>query len=275
MAKTFSSTRPPIEEESVELASGLFLAGQTLEPPRFHKVNWRDGRRFSAADDPDRTREPWAAPDFTLRDGTIQQANLSLEELQLPKNKPPQSFARIVHNVLSEEDCAALIHAVNIKGFTPALLNVGGGMQMLQPLHRDGFRVIVDSEPLTAWLLDVLRPYLPETIRNAGMKQLHSLNERCRILCYTPGQQFVQHCDARFRHPRTHASSYVTIQLYLHDVPVENGGATTFLFNRDANVPCQPRAGSALIFTQDLLHEGSQLSAGLKYTLRTEAMYTA
>lgn len=49
----------------------------------------------------------------------------------------------------------------------------------------------------------------------------------------------------------------------------------TFHFTkpRHSPIPCQPKAGSVLIFTQDLPHEGSMLQAGIKYTMRTEAMY--
>jgi hypothetical protein len=51
-----------------------------------------------------------------------------------------------------------------------------------------------------------------------------------------------------------------------------NGGATTFI-NPKGNIPCQPKAGSVLLFTQNLLHEGSHLGGGLKYTLRSEVMF--
>eukprot|EP00971_Amphidinium_carterae_P155535 3084401-Amphidinium_carterae.2 len=44
--------------------------------------------------------------------------------------------------------------------------------------------------------------------------------------------------------------SKVTVQLYLHDVPASAGGATTFLCGKQ-QVPCQPSAGCALLFTQD------------------------
>ena len=59
-------------------------------------------------------------------------------------------------------------------------------------------------------------------------------------------------------------------------MPAANGGATTFLDDEQSSegaVPCQPRAGSVLLFSQDLLHEGSRVNRGLKYTFRTEAMY--
>merc|ERR1712039_875960 len=148
--------------------------------------------------------------------------------------------------------------------------NVGGGYQRLLPSARDGHRVIVDCPQLSSWLLEVIRPYLPDELPDDG--RLVDLNERCRVLCYTPGQEFPEHTDGRFRKP-TGEYSRVTLQLYLHDVPAENGGATTFLWDR-GQLPCQPSGGSVLLFTQDLLHEGSLVKAGLKYTLRTEAMYS-
>lgn len=268
---TFNSTKPPSAAQCAELAADMALAGQPLEVPTFHHVNWKVGQYFKASQDPDRTCEAWTPPSFTQRNPMLQHERMSVDEIVLPCKPADSSFARIVRGALDEEDCAELIRAVNVKGFTPALLNVGRGMQQLRPDCRDGFRVIVDSPPLTAWLLEVLRPYLPGTMRGC---KLHSLNERCRFLCYTPGQEFSEHFDACFTHPSTGASSYVTVQLYLHDVPQDSGGATTFLFDGPSGqVQCQPGAGSVLIFSQDLLHEGSLLKSGLKYTFRTEAMY--
>lgn len=274
--ETFSSTRPPTHEQGCALAEGMFLAGQPLKPPAFHHVSWKVGQRFKPSADPDRARDVWHPPAFVWRDPAIQHSNISVEELSLPWKPDDHSFARVLRGVLNEKDCAELIDAVNAKGFTPALLNVGGGVQQLMPHFRDGFRVIVDNVPLATWLLEVLRPYLPAAM--ADDVRLESLNERCRFLCYTPGQEFGQHYDACFVHPSTKARSLVTVQLYLHDVPLENGGATTFLFGQKShgrfpNISCQPGAGSVLLFSQDLLHEGSLVKSGLKYTFRTEAMY--
>lgn len=271
----FSSLAPPTSEQGRELAESMpKLAGMTLQPPRFHPTEWLLGQSFSAADDPDRTREPWPAPAFIeSRDPTSQRAKTSVQELHVPvgEGMGPDSFARVVFGVLEEEDCAQLISRVNSKGFTPALINVGGGYQRLITHARDGHRVIVDCPELSTWLLEVLRPYLPEKF--ASGETLLDFNERCRVLCYTPGQSFPEHHDGCFRKP-TGERSMVTVQVYLHDVPAEKGGATTFLW-RGSNVPCNPMRGSVLLFTQDLLHEGSLLKSGLKYTLRTEAMYRA
>jgi len=245
------------------------LAGQSLEAPSFYNTGWQANQRFTAKDDPDRTLLPWTPPKFLgFRDPAMQET--VVEELIGPN---PESFARVVRNVLNEEDCAALIKSVNEKGFTPALLNMGGGNQQLVPAARDGHRVIVDCPRLTHWLLQVLLPFLPMELADGS--RLVELNERCRFLCYTPGQQFPAHCDGCFEreegHPNAGDFSFVTVQLYLHDVPVAHGGATTFLL--PGKPKHQPESGSVLLFSQDLMHEGCLVEEGVKYTLRTEAMY--
>lgn len=260
------------------LAQGLSLAGLPLQPPHLHHTGWKDFQIFSAEDDPDRVREPWKAPAFA-QDHTAAEANTKLtriDEMKLPRYlcAGPNSFARIVHGVLDEAQCQELIAAVNAKGFTPALLNVGGGYQQLKTRSRDGHRVIVDSPELAGWLVAVLAPHLPVKV---GAWKLVDLNERFRFLCYTPGQHFPAHLDGEFERPQDHqtagAKSKVTVQIYLHDVPPAYGGATTFFPGTDEALACRPRAGSALLFTQDLEHEGSLVCSGLKYTVRTEAMY--
>ena len=58
-------------------------------------------------------------------------------------------------------------------------------------------------------------------------------------------------------------------------MPAEFGGATKFIDEGrpGEDLGHQPEAGSVLIFTQNLLHEGSRVHQGIKYTVRTEAMY--
>eukprot|EP00729_Bicosta_minor_P013559 gene13559-20190_t len=273
----------------------LELNGALLVPPTMHVLDppWEEGQKFNVSDDPDRTvSHAWIPPDFIGKVGANEQGKrTTVDELPVLEAaggvaSSGGTWAKVVHRVLEEEHCAALIDSVNVKGFTPALLNIGRGEQKLLPSIRDGHRVIVDSPELSAWLFQVLQPYIPPVLENGS--RLVGLNERCRFLCYTPGQEFAVHTDGKYTrsHPNPRAGdySYVTLQLYLHDVPVENGGATTFYPNtgedfyrspsRHSPIPCQPKAGSVLIFTQDLPHEGSMLQAGIKYTMRTEAMYS-
>jgi hypothetical protein len=226
---------------------------------------------------------PWQIPSF------LTTANVSLRattghRVLLPPGvadrmaMPIQNFARMVHGVLDPSECAALIASVNEKGFSPALTNYGDGCQVYDPRYRSSGRCIVDSVDLARHLFHILRPHLPPVFY-AGTRaeiRVHELNERMRVLCYSPGDKFHPHCDGCYYRPETHPSagskSVVTVQLYLNDLPEENGGATTFI-GRDRRVPCQPTAGSALIFTQNLYHEGSELTRGFKYVIRTEAMY--
>jgi len=270
-----NSTKPPSEEYAEELARRMpKLAGRPLERPRFHETSWRVGQRFTAVEDPDRTQVPWAPPDFALQGsaGAAPRERVTAEELALPTG----GFARVVRGVLCAEECAELLARVNAKGFTPALVNVGRDTQEFMPDYRDGHRVIVDSPEVAARLFEALRPHLPDQLPNGS--RLVELNERLRFLCYTPGQSFDEHYDGCYRrplgHPRMGDRSYVTVQVYLHDVPEVCGGATTFHPGRASAVAYQPEAGSALLFSQDLLHEGSLVKAGIKYTLRTEAMYS-
>ena len=294
------------------------LAGAPLAPPRMHPQDWKPLQQFREASDPDRMAEPWDPPKFVAsKDPVSQRPRTTVEELALPARCSRgggfpglQSFAKVIHGVLEPEECLSLLECVNAKGFTPALVNIGGGTQIFDPGYRDSSRCVVDNPELTAYLLGVIRPHLPETIRvgegdkdvrdaegglknSAAVMRLLDLNERCRFLCYhKPGQAFDAHCDGAYTRPRGHpeegAVSVVTVQLYLNDVPSQHGGATSFLgddhllrggrvFGKmgggGKKVRCQPRGGSVLIFTQDLYHEGSRLTGGVKYALRTEAMY--
>ena len=59
------------------------------------------------------------------------------------------------------------------------------------------------------------------------------------------------------------------------------GGSTTFLQGVPArdhgrhpdDVAFQSRPGSVLVFQHDILHEGSLLKEGRKYTVRSDVMY--
>jgi hypothetical protein len=274
MEKGFTSLAPPTAEESEALTAFMPpLAGRRLDPPSFYNTGWQVNQRFTADDDPDRMHLPWIAPAFVRsKDPTAQ--SVEVEDLPVDSGRTNlHTFARVARNVLGQEDCAALISSVNAKGFAPALMNIGGGKQQLLPGARDGHRVVVDSPELADWLFRVLLPFLPLELEDGS--RLVELNERCRFLCYTPGQRFPAHCDGTFERPQGHKHSgdfsFVTVQVYLHDVPTCCGGATAFMLPDKPKH--QPEAGSVLLFSQDLMHEGCLVEQGVKYTLRTEAMY--
>ena len=105
------------------------------------------------------------------------------------------------------------------------------------------------------------------------------LNERMRFLRYGPGHFFAPHQDLRYVRgpecgPKAGETSYVTVQLYLNDK--FKGGVTRFLSGKDGrrHFNVTPKRGSVLIFDHDLVHEGSMVTDGIKYSVRTDIMFT-
>lgn len=241
---------------------------------RLLDMGWQPLRTFREEHDPDRTTVPTPLPEFLSTKAPSSQP-IQVKPVVLPYLKPSEYFAVVVKNIFTPEECQQLINVTNSKGYSPALLNVGRGLQQFVPDMRDGWRCIIDSEDFAKYLFGILQPVLPPTFGNAG-HQLSGLNERLRFLYYLPGQAFEAHYDGSYRrppdHPKAGEASKITVQLYLNDIPVENGGATAFISSRH-RIPCQPQAGSALLFSQNLLHEGALVEKGYKYTMRTEAMY--
>eukprot|EP00457_Paulinella_chromatophora_P010036 gb/GEZN01010122.1/.p1 GENE.gb/GEZN01010122.1/~~gb/GEZN01010122.1/.p1 ORF type:complete len:324 (+),score=41.92 gb/GEZN01010122.1/:51-974(+) len=255
-----------------------------LQPAKFHNVNWKQNQRFSAHDDPDRVQVVSQLPKFLkTKDPKTQQTHLKVSHVHLPwaNARDGKNFAIVVDEIFTQQECSELIATINQKGFTPALMNIGGGNQIFLPNHRLGWRCIIDSFELAGYMFSVLEKVIPKTYDDGYRRhKLIDLNERCRFLFYEEGQEFKPHCDGQYSrppgHPHAHDTSKITIQLYLNDLDARLGGATTFLDpgNRLSPVCCQPKAGSALIFSQNLLHEGSRVHAGgIKYTMRTECMY--
>mmetsp|Transcript_36477 Transcript_36477/g.73553 ORF Transcript_36477/g.73553 Transcript_36477/m.73553 type:complete len:267 (+) Transcript_36477:65-865(+) len=239
------------------MTGDLQLDGHPLEAPRLVPAGPGDGDAAVLA--------PTAF--LRTKDPRVQQEKTWAEDVQLPRDasvllagaRLGTSLARVVHEVLEPSECAALLARANEHGFTPL---------------SNRFRRMLDCPELAAYLLEVLRPHLPARLCH-GKECLEELNPRFRFTCYLPGQEFGPHCDPYYAHPKGHPKegqvSRITVLLYLHDVPEANGGATNFVGR--SLVACQPRGGSALIFTQDLRHEGSRVNAGLKYFIRSELMY--
>lgn len=81
--------------------------------------------------------------------------------------------------VLSPSEAAAVIAETERRGYEPALVNVGGGVQMMLPGVRRSGRCIVDSPEFADALCHRLRGCLPQTYEGWA---LVGLNERLRFL---------------------------------------------------------------------------------------------
>ena len=85
---------------------------------------------------------------------------------------------------------------------------------------------------------------------------------------YQPGHRFAPHSDGAFIRGDGERSWY-TYMVYLNDGFA--GGETLFFV--EPEVIIRPRAGAALIFQHPIIHEGSEVTSGVKYVVRTDLMY--
>ena len=169
-----------------------------------------------------------------------------------------------VEDFLPREACAGLVERAEAVGFVAATINRAGGTEM-RPDLRNNTRLILDDPSLAASLFDRIRPHVPEWMY--GDARVAGVNERFRFYRYHPGQRFVRHFDGSFRRS-AREESQLTFMVYLNDAA--QGGATRFL---DLDVDVTPATGTALLFQHRLLHEGAEVTSGVKYVLRTDVMY--
>ncbi|PPQ72682.1 hypothetical protein CVT24_012660 [Panaeolus cyanescens] len=125
--------------------------------------------------------------------------------------------------------------------------------------------------------------------------RLVGMNERLSFLRYGPGHFFKGHCDFLNKLPDGRLGQ-VTIQIYLGEDGVQ-GGATRISGRENVVQPKKgilgnlldvfgnkekqqnfldvaPKKGRVLIFQhRELYHSGEEVTAGLKYTLRSDLMY--
>lgn len=221
-------------------------------------------------------------------------------------------YAVVLDHVLSPTECSTLTQLAessvldkdkgpNQDPWTPALVNVGGGYEVLEAKYRNSDRIIWDSQDIvdriwtrletvpgvTEKLLAFNESDLgggPKRSRKPGADwKFHRVNKRLRFLRYGGGQFFRPHCDGPYgtvedgKVLRTH----FTVHLYLNDCKKEKpeaelvGGATSFLSSDETRkLDVDPKAGRMLIFQhRRLYHSGDDVVKGTKYTVRTDIMY--
>lgn len=199
-------------------------------------------------------------------------SQITKEVLDLSYISEPDKLAFLLHNVFTAEECENLIKTSEQAGYSEALVHVGGGRQVLMKGYRDGSRVMIDDREFVGRLLQRISSHLPTSFQN---ETLIEINERMRFLRYDNGDQFKPHSDASYGRPDNSARTLITLQIYLNEG--FKGGETTFLHRRtniNKCVPVVPKTGMILVFEHNILHEGSLVKSGRKYTIRTDVLYT-
>ncbi|GBC08919.1 hypothetical protein RclHR1_08490013 [Rhizophagus clarus] len=202
--------------------------------------------------------------------------SLEIKPIDLSSINKREPLAFIIDNVLTLEECNALINLTendpNIK-YEEALLNIGEGKQISAKDVRNSSRYIRDDFIISSQIFNRISHLLPQTWKWGNRTfPLSCLNERLRFLKYKKGEYFKCHQDGMYGRDDGSETSFVTLQLYLNEG--FQGGETTFLNNLlNAKVPVIPKPGRALVFEHNIFHEGSKLIDGIKYVIRTDVMY--
>ncbi|RMZ89713.1 hypothetical protein DV736_g3046, partial [Chaetothyriales sp. CBS 134916] len=121
------------------------------------------------------------------------------------------AFALLIDNLLTSEECSALISAAEANApnnaWATALVNVAGGLQQLRPEVRLCDSILWDEPAVAAQLLARITPHLPAEIatlantpiitgwgpvRRKEVWALTRLNQRLRFLRYLPEMYFAK-----------------------------------------------------------------------------------
>ncbi|XP_055957653.1 uncharacterized protein LOC126824958 [Patella vulgata] len=158
-------------------------------------------------------------------------------------------LAFALYNVFTPQECNELIEKTEEMGYKPALIN---GWESTEQSNRIWNRV---------------KDYVCSEIEN---DRVTGLNKQLKFLRYDPGEYFKPHFDGCYT-GENGEKSYFSLQLYLNEG--FKGGSTTFISKISGDrVEFVPKTGAVLIFQQDILHEGSLLEEGRKYSCRTDIM---
>ncbi|KIM78401.1 hypothetical protein PILCRDRAFT_586744 [Piloderma croceum F 1598] len=209
------------------------------------------------------------------------------------RDVPHVPGAFLLTSILSPSECTAIVTAASALGFTPDQPAGGSAVEMSSVLASNVYW-LADKEFLNVLWSRVL-PFLPAVIAGKGVR---GLNARFRVYRYVPGAIYRPHLDGAWpasgldpvtgeyvydsSPPDDPLWSRLTFLIYLND-EFSNGQTTFFVPSSSAMGvmdarPVKPRQGSILVFphgeTHALLHEGSPVTEGGKFVIRTDVLYT-
>lgn len=138
---------------------------------------------------------------------------------------------------------------------------------------RNNDRVVFNDVELASKMWERIRSFLPALDGQTACR----VDSQLRIYRYFPGQQFKRHKDGAVTNSMGQISK-LSYLIYLNDDC--DGGATTFREFRDVNGTREklefivmPATGTALLFRHERWHEGTPVTAGAKYVLRSDVFY--
>lgn len=188
----------------------------------------------------------------------------------------------VLQRCLSPRECRRLIAAAEAIGFSHAGLAIGDDTYRVNLAVRNNLRVVLDAPALAAGLWARIRGQVDAQHEGAAIR---GLNWRFRVYRYEVGMRFFPHVDVRTALPD--GETRASVVFYLNDEFA--GGSTRFFetkhkssrrgegrgrkFDNRARFELRPPVGAAVVFDHLLLHEGSEVTGGVKYAVRSDLIY--
>jgi hypothetical protein len=193
----------------------------------------------------------------------------------------------LLQNALTHKECHQIVQTATHLGFRP-----DHPVSIENPTGIDSCEWFVDAS-IRDKLYARVQQCLPQTVENEKgdtIATLKSINPRWRLFRYGQDCVYRPHIDGSWPESRLNEEgayecdesgatrSYYTLLMYLNQG--FEGGETKFYFASPEGMVCRgivPLQGALMIFPQantaSLIHEGSRVTKGTKYVVRTDVLY--
>ena len=188
----------------------------------------------------------------------------------------PDSCIYTIPKLISPAECEALIELGENIGFQASGLAIGQDLFRVKEKTRNNLRVMFEDCRMANILWSRMQQLVDAKYDN---RVAYGLNWRFRLYKYEIGGIFAPHVDEQMDLPgEGDLSTRFTFMIYLNDNL--QGGETTFFERRrkgqkqlTISKVIRPKTGMGLAFDHLLFHEGSVVTKGVKYALRTDIVY--
>ena len=177
-----------------------------------------------------------------------------------------------VAGAFTAAECSALIERAESIGFDAASVRTRSGPRMMTKIRNKDRVNLVDPE-----LAELMWSRVASILPVLDDQRPVGVDHQLRFYRYEPGQEFKRHKDGAVTN-NDGCTSKLSYLIYLNDN--FDGGATTFRdyvgkgeSQRKVVHVVTPVIGSALLFRHERWHEGSALTSGRKYVLRSDVFY--
>mmetsp|Transcript_5166 Transcript_5166/g.11364 ORF Transcript_5166/g.11364 Transcript_5166/m.11364 type:complete len:298 (+) Transcript_5166:78-971(+) len=189
-------------------------------------------------------------------------------------------FAKLVHNLLTREECEDLRSKAESVGHRTLVKNISASSKLPK---RNNVRCVIHNRALADLLWPRIAPLVPATfLGGEGEYRVLGLNPCFRFCKYEVGQYFAAHTDDVHQKigPGGLEHSFITVVFYLNEG--FTNGQLRFLKRRgrdgqaeegDVRLSLDPRMGTVALFEHSLLHEGTAPGNQPKYLVRTDVVY--